>query len=356
MKAMINKKNLISKATCMKAIFFFISFFSVCAFAVQESDALLDRANALYQEGRYPQAILLYRKALARGADPVAVSFNTGNCLFQTEKYPEAAAAYRKAVDFSMGKFSPALFNLASVYFRLKLYPESIATYHRALTLEPTNSSGWLFLGEAYTRTGDKVGTVKALQKAYQLDSIDITIVYQLSEAYIALEDFDLAIDLVRKAYTKNPEEIDFLVYLGDVYRLKKEYDASAGAYREALVIRPDDVSLLYKLADVLAEGKQEYMAMDILSQALLIKPSFSDAAIFLGNLAFDAKWWDRAEQAYEQAAKYNNKEAIYGFKNLAYEASLRKNNEEALQFLKKALQYYPEELTIQAEILNLEE
>ena len=356
MKAMINKKNLISKATCMKAIIFFISFFSICAFAVQESDALLDRANALYQEGRYPQAILLYRKAAARGADPIAVSFNTGNCLFQTEKYPEAAAAYRKAVDFSNGKFVPALFNLASVYFRLKLYPESIAVYHRALALEPSNGSGWLFLGEAYARTGDKVGTIKALEKAYELDSIDISIVYQLSEAYIAVQDFDQAVALIRNAYVKNPEEVDFLVYLGDVYSLKKDFDASAGAYREALVIRPEDVSLLYKLADVLAEGKQEYMAMDVLSQALLIKPSFSDAAIFLGNLAFDAKWWDRAEQAYEQAAKYNNKEAIYGFKNLAYEASLRKNNEEALQFLKKALQYYPEELTIQAEILNFEE
>ena len=160
----------------------------------------------------------------------------------------------------------------------------------------------------------------------------------------------------MRKAYTKNPEEIDFLVYLGDVYRLKKDFDASAGAYREALVIRPDDVSLLYKLADVLVEGKQEYMAMDILSQALQIKPSFSDAAIFLGNLAFDAKWWDRAEQAYEQAAKHKNNESIYGFKNLAYEASLRQDNSEALRFLKKALQYYPEDLTIQAEILNLDE
>lgn len=340
----------------MKLFIFLFCFSVVSAFSIQEETILLDRANTLYKEGRYAQAILLYRKAGSRGVDPIAVSFNTGNCFFQTEKYPEAAAAYRKAVNFSKGAFAPALFNLASVYFRLKLFPESIATYHRALTLEPNNGSGWLFLGEAYARTGDKVGTVRALEKAYDLDSIDISVAYQLAEAHIALQDFDRAIILIRKAYSRHPEEVDFLVYLGDVYRLQKDFESSASAYREALSIRPEDVNLLYKLADVLAEGNQEYMAMDVLTQALLIKPSFSDAAIFLGNLAFDTKWWDRAETAYEQAAKYKNPEAAYGFKNLAYEASLKQNNEEALKLLKKALQFYPEDLTIQAEILNFEE
>lgn len=127
-------------------------------FAAQQAADLVDRANTLYRDGRYKQAIILYRKALDRGADPVAVSFNVANSYYQIEQYAEAAASYRKAVDYSNGKFAPALFNMASVFYRLKQYPECVAAYHRALKLEPDNVSAWLFLGEAYSRTGDKVG------------------------------------------------------------------------------------------------------------------------------------------------------------------------------------------------------
>ena len=148
---------------------------------------------------------MLYRKAESRGADPVATSFNIANSYYQQNDLPNAAATYRKAVDFSNGAFSPALFNMASVYFRLKQYPECVAAYHRALKLEPENVSGWLYLGEAYGKTGDAVGALRAIEKAYQLDKEDISIVYQLSEANIALNDFERAVAVIRGATPRTP-------------------------------------------------------------------------------------------------------------------------------------------------------
>lgn len=325
------------------------------AFAAQSQFDLMERANALYREGKFKQAVILYRKAAERGADPIATSFNIANSFYQSEKYPEAAANYRKAVDYSNGSFAPALFNLASVYYRLKQYPECIAAYHRALKLEPENVSGWLYLGEAYSKTGDNVGALRAVEKAHVLDQNDISIVYQLSEANIAVDDFDRAVSVVRESYMLHPEEVDFLVYLGDVYRLQKKFEESAGAYRAALNVRSDDVNTMYKLADVLVEDEKQFVAMDILSNILQISPSFSDAAIFLGNLAYDAKFLDRAENAYELAAKNGNPEAIYGFKNMAYDAHQQKRNDEALRLLKLAQKYYPEDATLEADILEFE-
>lgn len=115
-------------------IILFAFVLAIPAFAAQSASDVMDRANALYREGRFKQAITLYRKAADRGADPVAVSFNIANSYYQSEKYPEAAASYRKAVDYSNGTFAPALFNMASVYFRLKQFPECVAAYHRALS------------------------------------------------------------------------------------------------------------------------------------------------------------------------------------------------------------------------------
>lgn len=133
-----------------------------------------------------------------------------------------------------------------------------------------------------------------------------------------------------------------------------RNYEQSAGAYREALSIRPDDVNTMYKLADVLVEDNKQFVAMDILNNVLQIKPDFVDAAIFLGNLAYDAKFLERAESAYEIAAKHGNAEAVYGFKNLAYDAHAQKRDDEALRILNLALKYYPDDATIQVDILDL--
>ena len=332
-------------------------FLCACAvaFAVQSSDDILTRATALYRQGRYGDAVLLFRKAEQRGADPFATSFNTGNALFQQGKYPEAVAAYRKAIEFSRGKYAPAIFNYASVLFRIGEYPECVAAYHRGLAIDPSNESAWLYLAEASSRTGDKVGTLRALTRAYKLDPDDISIAYQFAEAYVAMNDIESAVALIRKAYQRNPQETDFLIYIGDVYRLDKEYDRSAGAYREALSAHPDNTAVLYKLADVLSEARENYVAMDVLSQILEIDPRFSDAAIFLGNLAFDAGWWERAEQAYVKAAGAKNAEAVYGFKNLAFEASHRGNKEDAVRYLKLAHKFFPGDGSVQAEILSIE-
>lgn len=318
---------------------------------VQAANRLLDRANQLYQAGRYSQAILLYRKAEDRGADPVATSFNTANCLFRLEKLPEAAASYRKSADFSQGEFAPALFNLAAVLYRIGEYPQSIAAYHRALHLDNENISAWLYLAEAYLKTGDKVGAQRALENARRLDPDDISTVYQLAEVHVSQGEFAQAAQLVREAYTRHPSEVDFLTYIGDIYRLGKDYVSSAGAYREALANKPDHVELLYKLADVLAEDQKPFLAMDALQQALQINPKFTDAAIFLGNLAFEAQWWDRAEQAYAQAGSYGNVESVQGFRNLAYEFAQKGNLPQAISYLEKALAITPTDISLRAEI-----
>ena len=348
--AAYNSRSLVARGSLLVAL-----LFAIPAFAAQSAYDLMERANALYRDGKFKQAIMLYRKAESRGADPVATSFNIANSYYQQNDLPNAAATYRKAVDFSNGAFSPALFNMASVYFRLKQYPECVAAYHRALKLEPENVSGWLYLGEAYGKTGDAVGALRAIEKAYQLDKEDISIVYQLSEANIALNDFERAVAVIREGYAAHPDEVDFLVYLGDVYRLNKQFEESAAAYREALGVRPDDTATMYKLADVLAEDNKPFIAMDVLNNLVQIKPDFSDAAIFLGNLAYDAKFLDRAESAYELAAKQGNAESVFGFKNMAYDAHAEKRDGEALRLLRVAQKYFPDDITVQADILEFE-
>ncbi|MCL2100871.1 MAG: tetratricopeptide repeat protein [Fibromonadales bacterium] len=321
---------------------------------VQSGEQILNQANVLYNNGRYAQAILLYRKAEERGADPVAASFNTANSLFQINKFPEAAAAYRKSVSFSQGEFAPALANLAAVLYRIGEYAESIAVYRRALSLDPDNTSAWIYLAEAYQKIGDNAGALLSLEKAMQIDSADISLIYQQSEIHIAMEEFEAAVNLVRSGYAKNPEETDFLIYLGDIFRLNKNFSESAAAYREALSINPNDRELLYKLADCLAEDEKPYLAMDVLNQVIQLDSNFTDAAIFLGNLAFETDWLDRAENAYLHAGRRGNNEAIYGLQNIVYEYIQKKRVSEARQAIRRILDLYPNNAELRAEFNSL--
>ena len=306
----------------------------------QSEFELFERANTLYREGRYVKALLLYQKAGKRGIDPSAVAFNIGNCHYRLDRMPQAAAAFKKAARSSAGKNTSALFNLAGVLFRLEQYGECVAVYRRALKREADNISAWLYLSDAYARTGDLVGAQKALEQAHLLEPDDVSILYQLAEIHMAMKEHEAAVKIIRDAYARKPSEIDFLFYIGDVNRARASFESAASAYREGLAFRPRDHNVLYKLADVLYRNNQPFLAMEYLQKALSVKPDFSDAAIFLGNLAFDHKWWDRAESNYLLSLKSGNREGLEGLRNLAYEYRERGETEKSILILEKALPF----------------
>lgn len=312
---------------------------------------LLERGNALYAQGEFAKAILLYEKAEARGADPATLAFNIGNCRYRMNQWSEAAAAFKRAVRLTDGKFLPAQFNLAAVLFRLEQYGECIAAYRRALAADPSNLSAWLYLADAYSRSGNGVGALQALDKARALDPDDVAIIYQMAEVHAGLKEYDQAITLVREAFARKPAEVDFLFYIGDLQRARGDLEAAAGAYREGLSLKDKDVDAMYKIADVLAQDKKVFLAVEWLQKALAIKPDYTDAWIFLGNLAFDSKWWDRSENAYLEALKRGNGEGLEGLRNLAYEHHQRGDNLRALDVLEKAKVLRPKERDLLAEI-----
>lgn len=326
------------------------------ALTVQGGGEILERANALYGQGEFAKAILLYQKAEARGADPGTIAFNIGNSRFRLSQLPEAAAAFRKAVRLTDGQYLPAQFNLAAVLFRLEQYGECIAAYRRALKQDPENLSAWLYLADAYSRSGDGVGALQALEKARDLDPEDISIIYQMAEVHANLKEYERAITLVREAYARKPSETDFLFYLGDLQRSRGDLEAAAAAYREGLAVKEKDVDAMYKLADVLAQDKKTFLAMEWLQKSLAIKPDFTDAWIFLGNLAFDAKWWDRSENAYLEALKRKNREGLEGLRNLAYEYHQRGDDFRAAAILKKTAEIKPDDKELATEIKQYED
>lgn len=317
----------------------------------QSAIDLVNRGNELYNRGEFAKALILYRRAEGRGADLGTLSFNIGNCLYRLNRLPEAAAAFRKTDRITEGRYLAAAFNLAAVLFRMEQYGECIAVYRRALRQDPDNASAWLYLADAYARTRDWVGSLQALEKARALEPADLSIVYQMAETHAALKEIPAAVALVREAYARKPSEVDFLFYIGDLHRSQGDFDQAAAAYREGLALREKDHEAMYKLADVLAQDQKAFLAMEWLQKALDANSGYTDAAVFLGNLAFEAKWWDRAEGAYLHALARGNREGLEGLRNLAYEFHTQRRNDRAAEVLEAARTHRPKDATLAAEI-----
>lgn len=318
--------------------------------------SLVQRGNDLYNRGEFAKALLVYQRAEKRGGDAGTLAFNEGNCYFRLNRLSQAAGMFRKAVRLSEGRLPAAQLNLASVLFRLEQYGESIAAYRRVLAQDPENLSAWLYLADAYTRVKDYVGALQALEAARRLDPDDVSLVYQEAEIHAALKEYQPAILLVREAFARKPSEVDFLFYIGDLYRAAGQLADAASAYREGLTLKETDTDALYKLADVLVQDGKPFLSMDYLQKALAIKPDYTDAAVFLGNLAFDAKWWDRAEESYRLAVQHGNREGLEGLRNLAYEFHRQGRDDEAAAVLEHAAALRPKDSELRNEAAQYRE
>jgi tetratricopeptide (TPR) repeat protein len=284
-------------------------------------EALLEQANKYYKKGLYTQAIVLYRKLEKRNYLPDKVAYNLGNSFFQKGDLPKAAAAFRKSIKFSKNNDYRPILNLATVHYRLSNWAQSIALYKRMLRMESQNLSAWYYLAEACTRVGDLVCTQEALESALKLPEVDVGAVYQLSEVFVSTGELERAIALVMNYQAVFSDENDFWFYLGDLYRMREDYENAAINYRQGLMNDVARTDAMYKLADVYYESKKPILAMDILGRLLGEDSTMADAWVFRGNLAYDLKWFERAENAYYGAWKSGSEEGAQGLLNLALDS-----------------------------------
>lgn len=67
------------------------------AFAADDLTAVFDRANALYEQGKFSDAAATYEKILQAGRASSALRFNLGNALFKSGQLGRAIVNYRLA-------------------------------------------------------------------------------------------------------------------------------------------------------------------------------------------------------------------------------------------------------------------
>jgi tetratricopeptide (TPR) repeat protein len=156
------------------------------------------RANELYAQQKYGEALALYREILDRNPELAVIHFDAGNCLYHLEEYDAAIKAFREATRLKPD-FAEAYTNLANSFAKLKKYDEAIPILENALRLTPGTSGLFLSIGRLYLSSGQASKAAYYLEKATMLNPKSALAYHSLGVAYAQTEEYSRAIENYEK-------------------------------------------------------------------------------------------------------------------------------------------------------------
>ena len=162
-------------------------------------------AKRLYKEGRYEEALKLYRGILGGNAGLAQIQFYAGNCLFRLEKYEEALGSFKEAVRLKPDFFD-AYTNLANASDKLKKYDEALLLIEQALAIYPENPALLSSAGQLCLISNRNDRAVGYLEKAASLDPDARRHYYSLGIAYTRKGDLAAAVQSYRKFLALNAD------------------------------------------------------------------------------------------------------------------------------------------------------
>lgn len=130
-----------------------IIFVSLNAFAQNERSLIRD-GNKQYQQKKYPDAELNYRKGLEKNDHSYEANYNLGNALYRQDKLEEAAKYYSGSAELKKDKDAKqdAYYNLGNALLKADKYRESVDAYKNALKLNPKDEQSRYNLSYALSK------------------------------------------------------------------------------------------------------------------------------------------------------------------------------------------------------------
>jgi len=311
------------------------------ASAHPQAVALAVEASQLQSQGRIPEAIDKYRRALA--IDPIMpeVLNNLGAAYQSTKRQTEARDAFYQAIVLQPGfseahnnlgnalkalgendaaieayrnalatnpRFAPAEFNLGNTLQAAGRLEEAKNAFQRALGIRPNYPKAENNLGNVLKALGRLDEAVAAYHRAIALQPGYANAEYNLGTVLQAQGKLDDAVAAYRRALNCEPEFQEALRNLGAALHASGRSDQAVDFYRRALQKNPASVEAENNLGAALAELGQMTSAIGSYRRAIALRPTFVEAWSNLGNVQKDSGRIEESIESYHEAIRLNDK------------------------------------------------
>ena len=138
----------------------------------KQTEIFFYEGNALWELGKYEEALQAYNKAIALKPDSHEAWYNKGVALRKLGKNEEALQAYDEEIAFKPD-LHEAWYNKGNFLAELGREEETLQAYDKAIALKPDHQDAWCNKGNSLAELGREEEALQAYDKAIALKPDD---------------------------------------------------------------------------------------------------------------------------------------------------------------------------------------
>ena len=291
------------------------------------SESLLQKANEYYSNNEYKHAIRTYYEALENGENPALIYFNLANTYYQKDSVAKAIVCYKSSI-FEAPKFFRAYLNLGILYYNLDDMAQTATTLEKALQIKPEHTQTMLILSSAYKGLQEYSLSIPLMEKILEIDPKKDECYFLLYEINYEIGDLIEAKNWLEK-YPKDGKRVtDKLQLLAELSEETEDLEEAIFFYNQLISCAPEQKWSYYHLVRITYLNGTPLSALQQAELALSQFTDFGDLALMAGNIAFENKFFPKAENFYTIAYKTGKSGGLVGLQNLLRSYQLQGDND----------------------------
>ena len=276
-------------------------------------------SKALYNQGRYEEALDAARVAVEQRPDYSKTQATLGEVLTALGRYEEAEKALRRAIALKHEEAEKALRraialnpqarnvhrHLGKVLYNQGRYEEALDAYYVAVAQRPDDAELHINLSAILSQLGRYEETETHLRRAIALNPQAKIAHFNLSDALYNQGRYEEALDAIRFVIEQDSDFLEAHINLSAILNALGRSDEAETHLRRAIELNPQNIDLVRRLAEVLMPQGRYEEALDLIAQAVALDPASSQAAelhFLMGQTAQDNGQPEVAAEYYMRA------------------------------------------------------
>lgn len=320
-------------------------FYDQIAKKNNSSSTFYDKAEELYSQGAYKEAIENYTQAISIFPENQGYYNSRGVSYFELEEYYLAISDFMSAIkikpDFSLGHY-----NMAYAKHQLGDHQKALLDVKNALEFDSAYCDSYNLMGLIYDNLNESESAYLSFKAAYNCDTSNS--LYANNTAYILYENekYEDALPYFTSAILKGSDDESIYSYIGNCYNNLGMYEKAVEAHTSYIELNDKDYIGYYNRGLSLINMKNYESAISDYKLAASCDSTDSDIFYKLGQCFEQLNYSDEAEINFNKAIQMSSDNAGYYDSRASFYAGIGKY-EAAIQDSKISLGLYPDDCNI---------